>query len=63
MENNKGFADRFDWTLAFILLLLFIVSLFAISSAQTSGQYPINFIPRQAFWYIVGAAIIGFTMF
>jgi rod shape determining protein RodA len=63
MENNKGFADRFDWTLAFIVLLLFIVSLFAISSAQTSGQYPINFIPRQAFWYIVGAAIIGFTMF
>ncbi|HSO58720.1 MAG TPA: FtsW/RodA/SpoVE family cell cycle protein [Paenisporosarcina sp.] len=63
MENNKGFADRFDWTLAFIVLLLFIVSLFAISSAQTSGQYPINFIPRQAFWYVVGAAIIGFTMF
>ena len=63
MENNKSFADRFDWTLAFIVLLLFIVSLFAISSAQTSGQYPINFIPRQAFWYIVGAAIIGFTMF
>ncbi len=63
MENNKGFADRFDWTLAFILLLLFIVSLFAISSAQSSGQYPINFIPRQAFWYMVGATIIGFTMF
>lgn len=62
MENNKGFADRFDWTLAFILLLLFIVSLFAISSAQTSGQYPINFIPRQVLWYIVGAVIIGFTM-
>jgi len=63
MENNKGFADRFDWTLAFILLLLLIVSLFAISSAQSSGQYPINFIPRQALWYLVGAAIIGFTMF
>lgn len=63
MENNKGFADRFDWTLAFILLLLLIVSLFAISSAQSSGQYPINFIPRQAFWYLVGATIIGFTMF
>ncbi|EPD49826.1 FtsW/RodA/SpoVE family cell cycle protein [Paenisporosarcina sp. FSL H8-0542] len=62
MENNKGFADRFDWTLAFILLLLFIVSLFAISSAQSSGQYPINFIPRQVLWYIVGAVIIGFTM-
>ncbi|MFX3674902.1 MAG: FtsW/RodA/SpoVE family cell cycle protein [Paenisporosarcina sp.] len=63
METNKGFADRFDWTLAFILLLFLIVSLFAISSAQTTGQYGTNFIPRQAFWYIVGAVIIGFTMF
>ena len=63
MENNKGFADRFDWTLAFIILLLFIVSLFAISSAQTSGQYTINFIPKQAFWYLVGAVIIGMAMF
>jgi rod shape determining protein RodA len=63
METNKGFADRFDWTLAFIILLFLIVSLFAISSAQTTGQYGTNFIPRQAFWYIVGAIIIGFTMF
>ncbi|WP_075619268.1 FtsW/RodA/SpoVE family cell cycle protein [Paenisporosarcina indica] len=63
MENNKGFADRFDWTLAFIILLLFIVSLFAISSAQTSGQYLINFIPKQTFWYLVGAIIIGLAMF
>lgn len=63
MENNKGFADRFDWTLAFIILLLFIVSLFAISSAQTSGQYLINFIPKQTFWYLVGSIIIGLAMF
>lgn len=63
MENNKGFADRFDWTLAFIILLLFIVSLFAISSAQTSGQYLINFLPKQTFWYLVGAVIITLAMF
>lgn len=63
METNKGFADRFDWTLAFIILLFLIISLFAISSAQSTGQYATDFIPRQAFWYIVGAIIIGFTMF
>ena len=39
MENKKGFADRFDWTLAFIILLFLIISLLAISSAQTTGQY------------------------
>ena len=32
--SNKP-AERFDWTLAFILLLFCIVSLFAIASAQT----------------------------
>ncbi len=63
METKKSFADRFDWTLAFILFLFLIVSLFAISSAQTTGQYGMNFIPRQAFWYVVGAVIIGFAMF
>lgn len=63
METNKGFADRFDWTLAFIILLFLIISLFAISSAQSTGQYATDFIPRQAFWYIVGAIIIAFTMF
>jgi rod shape determining protein RodA len=63
METNKGFADRFDWTLAFIILLFLIISLFAISSAQSTGQYTTDFIPRQAFWYVVGAIIIGFAMF
>ena len=63
MENKKGFADRFDWTLAFIILLFLIISLLAISSAQTSGQYATNFIPKQLFWYVVGSIIIGFVMF
>lgn len=63
MENKKSFADRFDWTLAFIILLFLIISLLAISSAQTTGQYAMNFIPRQLFWYIVGIIIIGFVMF
>lgn len=64
MENKKGFADRFDWTLAFIILLFLIISLFAISSAQTTGQYgPTNFVFKQLFWYGVGAVIIGIVMF
>ena len=63
MENKKGFADRFDWTLAFILLLFLIISLFAISSAQTTGQYTTNFVFKQLFWYGVGIVIISMTMF
>ncbi|WP_186672236.1 FtsW/RodA/SpoVE family cell cycle protein [Sporosarcina sp. BP05] len=61
-------ADRFDWTLAFILLLFFLVSLFAIASAQTTGQYkidsiPKNFVPSQIQWYFIGCVIIAITMF
>ena len=64
MKINKTAAERFDWTLAFILVLFCIVSLFAIASAQTSGQYyPINFVPLQIRWYIVGAVIIAMAMY
>ncbi|GKV67202.1 MULTISPECIES: FtsW/RodA/SpoVE family cell cycle protein [Sporosarcina] len=55
--------ERFDWTLAFILLLFCTVSVIAISSAQTTGQYTINFVPSQIQWYIVGAFIIAVTMY
>lgn len=55
--------ERFDWTLAFILLLFCAVSVIAISSAQTTGQYTINFVPSQIQWYIVGAFIIAVTMY
>lgn len=64
MENKKGFADRFDWTLAFIILLFLIISLLAISSAITTGQYAgTNFVSKQIFWYVVGAVIVGLVMF
>ncbi|WP_277584694.1 FtsW/RodA/SpoVE family cell cycle protein [Psychrobacillus antarcticus] len=63
MENKKGFADRFDWTLAFIILLFLIISLLAISSAQTTGQYATNFVFKQLFWYGVGVVIIAMAMF
>lgn len=61
-QTNKP-ADRFDWTLAFILLLFCIISIFTIASAQTSGQYSINFVPLQIRWYIVGAFIIAMAMY
>ena len=56
-------VDRFDWTLAFILMLFCIISTFTIASAQTSGQYSINFVPLQIRWYIVGTFIIAMAMY
>ena len=60
--SNKP-TERFDWTLAFILLLFCIVSLFAIASAQTSGQFGINYVPRQLQWYVISIVIIAVTMY
>lgn len=63
MENNRNFARRFDWKLAFILFLFLVVSLLAISSAQTTGQYAENFVLKQLQWYIIGSVIITFVMY
>lgn len=63
MQTNKSFTDRIDWSLAFILFLFFIISLVAISSAQTSGQYLTNFVPRQALFYVVSIVMIGILLY
>ncbi|CEG23987.1 Rod shape-determining protein RodA [Planococcus massiliensis] len=63
MQTNKSFADRIDWPLAFILFLFFVVSLMAISSAQTAGIYPTNFVPRQAVFYVVSIGMISVLMY
>ncbi|EMR04940.1 Rod shape-determining protein RodA [Bhargavaea cecembensis DSE10] len=63
MKLNNRASDRFDWTLAFILLLFLIVSTVAIASAQTTGQYNTNFVPSQIQWYVVGAVIIAVMMY
>jgi rod shape determining protein RodA len=63
METRQRFSDKIDWGLIFLLFLFFIVSVIAISSAQTSGQYAgYNFVLRQAFWYVVGFILIGFAL-
>ncbi|MCM3744994.1 rod shape-determining protein RodA [Sporosarcina luteola] len=68
MNLDKKPVDRFDWPLAFILLLFGVISLIAIASAQTTGQYkinsiPVNFIPSQIQWYVIGSIIIAITMY
>lgn len=57
MKLSNRPSDRFDWTLAFILLLFMIVSLFAIGSANS------NFVSRQIIWYGVSIFIIAGAMY
>lgn len=62
MEEKKKVAERFDWTLTFILIMFFIVSVTAIYSAQTTEQYSENYFIRQIIYYFIGACIVAVTI-
>ncbi|MEH7548738.1 MULTISPECIES: FtsW/RodA/SpoVE family cell cycle protein [Bacillaceae] len=62
MTSNSNTASKLDYSLVFILILLFLASCFAIYSAQASGQYKENFLIKQIVWYVVGAGIITMVM-
>lgn len=58
-SSNKNTSSKIDYTLVFILLLLFIVSCLTIYIAQKSGQYNENFLVKQIIYYILGAGMIA----
>ncbi|MDT2046012.1 rod shape-determining protein RodA [Priestia aryabhattai] len=62
MGENQRNVSRFDWNLAFLLFLFFCVSITAINSAQTIGQYDSNFVIKQVAFYVIGTVIIAFVM-
>jgi len=59
MEKRQTFTERFDWTLCLILFLFFLISCLSIYSAQTTGQYSVNFVALQIRWYVVCSIIIA----
>ncbi|MDF1508594.1 FtsW/RodA/SpoVE family cell cycle protein [Robertmurraya sp. DFI.2.37] len=63
MDKKNKVAEKFDWTLSFILLLFFLTSCAAIYSAQTTEQYNENYFLRQIIYYAIGAIIIAIVMF
>ncbi|ARK21403.1 rod shape-determining protein RodA [Sporosarcina sp. P26b] len=63
MKQSNRLGERFDWTLAFIILLFAIISFFVIGSAQTSEQYTQNFVLKQVRWYILGSFIVAMVMY
>lgn len=62
MEKKKLVAEKFDWTLSFILLLFFLTSCIAIYSAQTTEQYNENYFLRQIVYYVIGIIIVAVVM-
>jgi rod shape determining protein RodA len=62
MTSNSNTTSKLDYSLVFILILLFLASCLAIYSAQASGQYKENFLIKQIVWYVVGGGIISMVM-
>lgn len=63
LKYSNRLSERFDWTLAFIILLFALISFFVIGSAQTSDQYAINFVVKQIRWYVLGSFIVAMVMY
>ncbi|ULT56311.1 rod shape-determining protein RodA [Neobacillus drentensis] len=62
MTSKSNTTSKLDYSLVFILILLFLASCLAIYSAQASGQYKENFLIKQIVWYVVGGGIITMVM-
>ncbi len=59
MTSSKNTTSKLDYSLVFILLLLFLASCLSIYSAQASGQYESNFLIKQIIFYGIGCGIIA----
>lgn len=59
MTSSKNTTSKLDYSLVFILLLLFLASCLSIYSAQASGQYDSNFLIKQIVFYGIGCGIIA----
>jgi rod shape determining protein RodA len=59
MTSSNNTTSKLDYSLVFILLLLFLASCLSIYSAQESGQYDSNFLIKQIIFYGIGCGIIA----
>nr|WP_263324955.1 rod shape-determining protein RodA [Neobacillus sp. Marseille-Q6967] len=59
MTSTNNTTSKLDYSLVFILLLLFLASCVSIYSAQASGQYDSNFLIKQIVYYVIGCVIIA----
>ncbi|WKB35035.1 FtsW/RodA/SpoVE family cell cycle protein [Terrilactibacillus sp. S3-3] len=59
---NKETFSKLDYTLIFIVFLLFCISLLAIHNAPLTGNVQhVNFVVRQAGWYMI-CSIVAFLV-
>lgn len=54
-SSNKKQIPKIDYGIILTLMLLALISLISIYSAQKTGQYKTNFVPSQIQWYVLGS--------
>lgn len=62
MNTNKKNPSRIDYGLILTIMLLALISFITLSSAQSTGQYKVNFVVEQAKWYFISIMAIGLFM-
>ncbi|WP_062109342.1 FtsW/RodA/SpoVE family cell cycle protein [Bacillus niameyensis] len=55
MTSSKKTIPKIDYGIILTLMLLALVSLISIYSAQKTGQYKTNFVPQQIKWYVISS--------
>lgn len=58
MTSQKKPVPKIDYGIILTLMLLVIVNLITLYSAQSTGQYVDNFVKQQVMWYVVGTIVI-----
>ncbi len=58
MTSQKKIIPKIDYGIILTLMLMAIVSLIAIYSAQSTDQYLTNFVVEQVKWYVIGTIVI-----
>ncbi len=63
MNQQNKLAGRIDYGIVLSMMLLMIISLVSIYSAQlTNNQYDANFVVKQAMWFVVSTFAIIVVM-
>ena len=60
--TSQNHHSKIDYGLVLSIMLLALVSLISIYSAQQVGQYSGNFVLQQALFYVLGVGVIAVVM-
>ncbi|WEG10922.1 FtsW/RodA/SpoVE family cell cycle protein [Pullulanibacillus sp. KACC 23026] len=61
--DDKTFSNRFDYSLLFMIFLLFCISCLALYTAQVQHLVNGNYLLQQIIWYVIALPILALGIF